>query len=92
VGLKREAAATFAFLMAIPVIGGAAALESIKLFRESPTTPPLLLAAGAAVSFVVGLFALWCLIGLVNRGRLHWFALWLIPLGIFVTVWQLASL
>jgi undecaprenyl-diphosphatase len=92
VGLKRESAATFAFLMAIPVIGGAAVLESLHLAGKPTTTPLWLLAAGAAVSFVVGLVALRLLTAIVQHGRLYWFAWWLIPLGIAVTVWQLLAL
>lgn len=90
-GLKRESAATFAFLMAIPAIGGAVVLESLKLMKQSSSTAPVLLAEGAAVSCAVGFVALWCLTALVNRGRLHWFAGWLIPLGVAVIVWQLTS-
>jgi undecaprenyl pyrophosphate phosphatase UppP len=49
------------------------------------------LAAGALLSCVVGLASLWLLTAIVDRGRLYWFAFWLIPLGIAVVVWQLTA-
>ncbi len=94
VGLRRESAATFAFLLAIPAIGGAGVLEVAKLLDPASAatagaTSVGMLAVGAAVSFVVGLAALSWLIRLVKRGHLAWFAYYLIPLGVVVTVWQL---
>lgn len=90
-GLKRQAAATFSFLLAIPVILGATVLE-VKDMLESDTgstTPIWLLAVGAIVSFSVGLVALRWLVKWVEKGKLHWFAYWLIPFGFAIVVWQL---
>lgn len=93
VGLRRESATTFAFLLAVPAIGGAGLLQAVKMLKgASLTTAPTVLAAGALVSFLVGLAALWWLIRLVQQGRLAWFAWWLIPLGIAVTAWQASKL
>lgn len=93
VGLKRPAAATFSFLLAIPAILLATAWETLKLLREAGGgTAPAILAYGAGLSFLVGIFALWCVIHLLNRGRLHWFAWWCIPVGILVIVWQTMEL
>ncbi|MCA9246943.1 MAG: undecaprenyl-diphosphate phosphatase [Planctomycetales bacterium] len=89
-GLSRTHAATFAFLLAIPAIGGAGVLELLDMFDAEPSgTPWTYLVAGAAASFLVGLGSLWLLIRIVEHGRLALFALWLIPLGIAVTSWQL---
>ncbi len=93
-GQPRRAAATFSFLMAIPVIGGAALLKMVLLMRDASrgeaegATPIMLLAIGALVSFGVGYVALRYLIRLLDRGRFHWFAWWCIPVGIAVVVWQ----
>jgi undecaprenyl-diphosphatase len=88
-GLDRKEAATFSFLMAIPVIGGGGLLKCIELFREpAQGTPPDVLLVGALVSFAVGTAALWWLIRWLDRGKLHWFAWWVIPLGIAVVAWQ----
>ena len=89
VGLKRPAAATFSFLLAIPAITLAAGFESLQLIiNPTPDTRAGMLAAGAAISFGVGLLALWLVVRLLNQGRLHWFAYWCIPFGLAVIVWQ----
>ena len=90
VGLRRDSAATFAFLLAIPAIAGAGVLEGLDaLGKGTFATPGPILAVGMAVSFVVGLGSLTLLVRLVQHGRLAYFAYWLIPLGVAVTSWQL---
>ncbi|NOY30652.1 MAG: undecaprenyl-diphosphate phosphatase [Planctomycetes bacterium] len=88
VGLRREASATFAFLLAIPAIAGAGLLESIEMFESSPSTPLATLAVGFVVSMLVGFGALKLLIRLVQRGRLARFAYYLVPLGLAVIAWR----
>lgn len=89
-GLKREEAAAFSFLLAIPVTAGAGALELIGLLREPSGPVPLgLLALGAGLSFAVGLASLAWLLRWLQEGRLHHFAWWVLLLGPVVVVWQL---
>lgn len=93
-GLSPASAATFSFLLAIPVIGGAGLLEMVSLLRDkSPEggtqTPLVYLAIGAAFSFAVGLVALNWLVKWLEKGRLQLFAWWCIPLGVAVIAWQL---
>ncbi len=90
-GFDREWAAKFSFLLSIPVIGGGAILEILKLFKESGATsfgqlfsdvPHIkLYFLGAAVSCVVGLLALASLMRLLKCGKLHYFAWWLFIVG-----------
>ncbi len=91
-GLSREAAATFSFLMAVPAILGATVLEVAKsLSNETPSAadlPAWLLLLGAGISFAVGWASLLVLLRMVQRGRLHWFAWWCFAVGLFVIVWQ----
>jgi len=87
VGLRREASATFAFLLAIPAIAGAGLLESIEMLESSPSTPLATLAVGFLVSMVVGFGALKLLIRLVQRGRLAMFAYYLVPIGVIAWQW-----
>jgi undecaprenyl-diphosphatase len=88
-GLRRDEAATFSFLLAIPAIGGAGLLETIAVLRDGPGTANWgALALGAAVSFVVGLASLWWLVRWLQQGWLHYFAFWVIPLGLAVIAWQ----
>jgi undecaprenyl-diphosphatase len=88
-GLQRQSAATFSFLLAIPAIGGASLLEARDILQEGASMPLWLLAVGAAVAFAVGLVALGWLVRWVEQGKLHWFAYWLFPFGFFMIVWQL---
>jgi len=98
-GLRRESATTFAFLLAIPAIGGAGVLETAKLLKKSSdaiqstgaTTDPSVLLVGMLVAFSVGLLALSWLSRLVQKGRLVLFAYYLIPLGVAVTLWQVSA-
>ncbi len=103
-GLDRRSAGVFAFLLAIPAIGGAGALETAKLIRQhmsgvaetaaaldTGSTSPLVLALGAIVAMVVGLGALWWLLRWVQQGRLALFAWYLVPLGVAVIAWQLTA-
>ncbi len=89
-GLTRQSAATFSFLLAIPAIGGASILELKDIFSEEVHQTSLwLVGGGACVSFIIGLGALSVLVRMLDQGRLHWFAYWLIPFGFAVVVWLL---
>lgn len=89
VGLRRDEAATFSFLMAIPVIAGAGILELKDLFEQGVnSTPATALLLGAIVSFVVGLASLAWLIRWIQQGRLHRFAWWLLLIAPLVIAWQ----
>jgi undecaprenyl-diphosphatase len=92
-GMKRSAAASFSFLLAIPALIGAGVYEGYSMLkdREPLSTSPANLAIGAAVSFVVGLVALKSLDALLQRGKLHWFGWYCIALGAAVIVWQLST-
>lgn len=92
VGLRRESAATFSFLLAIPAIAGAGVLEGLDMLQGTSTTTPMpVLAVGMLISFLVGLASLSLLVRLVQGGQLAYFAFWLVPLGIAVTAWQLSE-
>lgn len=91
-GMQRESAATFSFLIAIPAIGGAAFIESLKWLKhgESASTalPPPTLLMGIVVSFLVGIVALKLLIQLISKQKLHWFGYYCLCAGTAVLVWQ----
>jgi len=92
-GLKRDEAAAFAFLLAIPAIGGAGVIELADLVREpAGSVPAVALLVGAVVSFLVGLAALWWLVRWLSQGRFHLFAWWVFPLGAAVLLcWWLVG-
>ena len=88
-GLRRDAAATFSFLLAIPVIGGASLIEARELLtHDGPSISLAVLLVGMLVAFLVGLVALRWLLRWLEQGRLHYFAWWCFPLGAAVVVWQ----
>ncbi len=93
VGLRRDSAATFSFLIAIPAILGASVLTAAEAWSQGDTVglSPAAIACGIAVSFVVGLLALRVLLRLVSQRKLHWFALYCVLMGALTIVWQMNS-
>ncbi len=81
-GLSREKAGEFSFLISIPAIIGAFILTLRDADALGAMVSGGVLAAGIAASFIVGLFSLLLLLRLIRRGRLYFFAFYLIPLGI----------
>ncbi|MBO8141745.1 MAG: undecaprenyl-diphosphatase UppP [Firmicutes bacterium] len=75
-GLERQAAARFAFLMAVPAILGAAAVEAAGLWAEGlfSNGDLRILAAGAAAAAVSSYTAIAAFVRFVARGRLAPFA------------------
>jgi undecaprenyl-diphosphatase len=87
-GLKNEDSVTFSFLLAIPAILGASLLAVKDVWERSRAGETLEfsvteLAIGASISFLVGIAALTWLIGWSRKDRLHWFAYWCFPTGIW---------
>ncbi len=86
--IRRDHAATFSFLLAIPAIGGAALLELLHLLKHSGETAENFgggeLALGFLVSAAVSYGALCWLIKLIGKGKLHRFSYYLLPLGLLV--------
>lgn len=91
-GIKREDAARFSFLIAIPAIGGATVMQLKDLIsgEESFDGSPQALLLGTLISFVIGVLALRWLIRLVVADRLYLFAVYCIVAGLATIVWQLS--
>ena len=82
-GVNREVAGEFSFILSIPAILGALILElkdADNMLQEVSILP---LAAGIISAFVSGFFALKFLVYLIKKGRLFYFAFYLIPLGLY---------
>ena len=79
-GLTRDHAVRFSFLMALPAIGGAFVFELLKGSIGQLEIGPMLLGGGA--SFVSSLFAMKVMVGVVQRKRLGWFALYCLLAGL----------
>lgn len=91
-GLTSSEAARFSFFLAIPAIGGATLIETLKVLtngdQQAPEILPLLV--GALTSFLVGTLSLRWLIRQLAANRLHWFAAWCTLVGTLTLIWQLS--
>ena len=81
-GLRREEAGEFAFLLAIPAILGALVLKFRDLGELQGTVSAAPLVAGSAVAFAAGVASLLLLKPIVRKGKLAWFAAYLVPAGL----------
>lgn len=86
-GLHRDLAARFAFLLAIPAIAGATVfkLGDLALFSHDMIVATVL---GALAAFLVGLACIRWLLRVVSGGRICWFApyCWLVGLATIIAV------
>ncbi|MFQ5633345.1 MAG: undecaprenyl-diphosphate phosphatase, partial [bacterium] len=81
-GVAREEAARFSFLMAIPAIGGAFVLQLIDLSGISISQAYFFaLATGFVVSYVSGFLAIKLLMATVKKGRFDYFAWYCFAVG-----------
>lgn len=81
-GVKRDVAGEFSFIVSIPAILGAFILELKDLSEVSSSIGAEPVIAGCAAAFASGYIALSWLMKLIKKGRLEWFACYLIPVGI----------
>ncbi len=85
-GLDRKAAGDFSFLLSIPTILGAFILELKDADTLTGAVSIAPLVAGMLTAFVVGYVSLKILLGLINRGKLGWFAVYLVPAGLALAI------
>lgn len=87
VGLERRIAARFSFLLVIPALIGAMGLELVRTSGEGGKgnlqLPPdaFALLCGMVTSAAVGGICLVLLLKVVQKRKLHWFAVYCLPLG-----------
>lgn len=81
-GVNRAQAGEFSFIVSIPAILGAFILEAKDLGNVASTVGAEPVIAGCAAAFASGYLALTWLMKIIRKGRLEWFACYLIPLGI----------
>jgi len=73
-GLARETAARFAFIMSVPAILGAVILKSGEMLQTTNSTNGLLvIGAGTIMSTISGYFSIVLLLDIVKKNRLQWF-------------------
>ncbi len=86
-GLTREEAARFAFLLAVPVILGAGIKKLLELLTTDVSVAWLSIGIGAVVAFVTGLLAIHFMLSFVRKHTLWpfiWYRLILAAFVIFV--------
>lgn len=82
-GVERSASGEFSFIISIPAILGAFILEAKDLGKISSSIGALPVLCGCVAAFTWGYIALSLLMKMIRRGKLEWFACYLVPLGIF---------
>lgn len=92
-GVKRPAAANFSFYIATPALLGATILTAKDLLEEgSSGTPLTVVSVGTLVAFLVGVFSLKLLLKLVAAGKIAWFGVYCLILGITVILCSLTEI
>ena len=80
-GIDREKAARFSFLMVVPLILGKMAKDIMDGAFVQADTPILTLSAGFISAFIVGLLACTWMISLVKSAKLKYFAIYCFIVG-----------
>lgn len=81
-GVSRSVAGEYSFIASIPAILGAFLLEVKDLGEVSESIGFLPVLVGCISAFVVGYFSLAVLMKIIRKGKLEWFACYLIPAGV----------
>lgn len=82
-GIPRKRVADFSFLMVIPVIAGAMLLKIVEMTETGIEMGAVwILVVGFLSAFISGYYALKYLIKVLQKGGLHWFALYCWALGL----------
>ena len=81
-GVPRSRAGEFSFIVSIPAILGAFILEAKDLGEVASSIGFDVVIAGCASAFASGYLSLTWLMKLIKKGRLEWFACYLVPAGV----------
>ncbi len=88
--LKNEENASFAFLMSIPVILGAAVISGYKVIKGGAVIEPLPIIFGVLTAAITGYIAIKGMLKLIKKANYKWFSLYLVIMAIASTVSSLA--
>jgi undecaprenyl-diphosphatase len=91
-GLTREAAARFSFLMSIPIVGGAALYKGLEVARVGlPPGTATPFAAGMVAAALSGFAAIWFLLAYLRRHDFTIFVLYRFAIGIGMLILMIAG-
>lgn len=82
-GIDREKAARFSFLMVVPLIFGKICKDLISQDIVLAETSWTALGAGFLAAFLVGMWACHWMVGIVKRSKLYYFTIYCVLAGIF---------
>jgi len=88
-GIDREKAARFSFLMVIPLILGKMAKDILSGDISSESVDMLPLAFGFIAAFLTGLAACVWMIQLVKKSKLSYFAIYCLVAGLIAIAWSI---
>jgi undecaprenyl-diphosphatase len=88
-GLGPTAAAEFSFLLAVPVIAGAALVEGRHMAVDVAAVGAVPLAVSFALAFASGIWSIRFLVALLKRGRFYAFAPYNWAIGVLTIVYAL---
>ncbi|MBV1758394.1 MAG: undecaprenyl-diphosphatase UppP [Dethiosulfatibacter sp.] len=80
-GLDREEAARFSFLLSIPAIFGAAILETISI-NTAKIAINANLFIGMLAAFTAGILSIGIMMNLIKKGKLYYFSIYVFALGL----------
>ena len=85
-GVKREENASFAFLMSIPIILGAALVSGLKVIKDGAVIYPMPLIFGVLTSAITGYIAVKLMLKVIKKANYKWFSLYLLAMAIVSVV------
>jgi undecaprenyl-diphosphatase len=84
-GLRKEVAARFSFLLGIPAVAGAGTLEAVKLFQNGlPVDDRLPFIAGAVAALIVGYLSIAFLLRFLQTNSVLVFTIYRCGLGVLI--------
>ena len=92
-GNKKEKIAQFSFLMVIPPVLGEALLDVMDIIQNGfgsamSGISPVALIVGFIAAFITGCLACTWMINVVKKGKLIWFAVYCLIVGIFAIIYS----
>jgi undecaprenyl-diphosphatase len=89
-GVDRERAARFSFLMVVPLILGKMAKDLMDGEFSGDSVELMPLGIGFIAAFITGLVACTWMISLVKKSKLSWFSIYCFLIGTIAIIWALA--
>lgn len=86
VGVEKNEALDFSFLMSIPIIIASAVYESFKLFSAQITINWLGIFVVMITSFIFGILSIKIMLKLVKKNKLYFFSIYLIILSLIILI------